>query len=286
MQDYDLGRVFARMFEMVRANFMPVAGFVLLTVLVSFVISLASSASMFASIGQAMQSGSLDASSMAEIAAASQASQASPLYWIAQAIGLLITSAVLAGCTDACLRSARGENANFSTTLAAALKYCLPVLGFLLLYILAIVVVVVIAALIGGFVAGWLGGLLGLAAFLFLGALWMVALPALVNEDTGVFGAFGRSAALTSGHRGMIILTMILWFLMLFVLALLIVALLGGFGFVLAKISPFLLVILLVPYLAIIIAYQLFSASSMASVYAELRHVKDGGDSVLTDVFS
>lgn len=286
MESYDVGRVFSRMFEMVRINFWAVAGFVLLATLVSFAISLLSLGSMFAAIGEAVQTGGLGSDSALQIAAASQSAQASPLYWVGQLIGLVVASAILAGCVDACLRSNRGESASFSTSWAAALNYCLPVFGFMILYILAISAVVTVAALIGVFVAGWLGVLIGLAAVLVLGSMLVVALPALVNGDAGVFGSFGRSVSLTKGHLGIIVVSLILFVLMLFALMLVVVLVLGLFGIVLAKISPVLLILMIVPYVALLIAYQLLASGSMTAIYAELRDIKEGGDSALGDVFA
>lgn len=46
-----------------------------------------------------------------------------------------------------------------------------------------------------------LGFLLLIIPGLFLLTIWFVAMPARVAEDISVFGAFSRSAALTSGRR-------------------------------------------------------------------------------------
>ena len=67
---------------------------------------------------------------------------------------------------------------------------------------------------------------------------------------------------------------------------LVVVLVLGLFGIVLAKISPVLLILMIVPYVALLIAYQLLASGSMTAIYAELRDIKEGGDSALGDVFA
>jgi hypothetical protein len=285
MQSYDLGRVFSRLHKMVRANFAAVAGLVLIAAGIGFVIRILSMGSMVSTWGKMVQTG-MNTESLKEMVVASQAAQASPLYWIGNLIAGAVGCAVLAGCTDACLRSNRGEVTNFSTSLRAGLQFCLPVLGFLLLYGLALGVAMIPAFIIGALVSGGLGVFIGLFSILALVTLWSVAVPAMINEGTGVFGAFGRSMALTSGNRLMIFLTYFLWTLMLIVMFAVIGGILAVVAIVFTKISPFLLVLLIVPYLAIIIIYRLFSVGAMSSVYAELREIKDGGDNSLTDVFA
>lgn len=123
-----------------------------------------------------------------------------------------------------------------------------------------------------------------------LAMMWAVAAPALVAERRGIFGALGRSRALTKGLRWQIlgltlIILLIRWFFSALGLAL--VAIVGGgdaiFSFA-ANGFPWW-------YLAISVVTQTIDlvivAALQTSLYVELLRVKEGpGTSNLAEIFA
>ncbi|RST30623.1 hypothetical protein HMF7854_07075 [Sphingomonas ginkgonis] len=78
-----------------------------------------------------------------------------------------------------------GRGPSLGESLSAGLRYALPVVGFTILWYIGI----------------FLGTLLLIVPGLILLTMWAVAVSALVEERTGVIGAFGRSRELTKGSR-------------------------------------------------------------------------------------
>lgn len=68
---------------------------------------------------------------------------------------------------------------------AVGLRHALPMAGVSILFWLGV----------------WVGSILLIVPGLMLATAWAVAAPALIEERTGVFSAFGRSATLTKGAR-------------------------------------------------------------------------------------
>ncbi len=109
---------------------------------------------------------------------------------------------------------------------------------------------------------------------------WCLCVPAYVVEQTGIFGAFSRSATLTKGNRWRIFLLMILYFIALFIIE----ALMGFFsapmriaagGAVAAAgaLGP-MRVLVFTPLLNT--ANSLVGAVGVAAIYVELRRVREG----------
>ena len=106
--------------------------------------------------------------------------------------------------------------------------------------------------------------------------MWMVSSPVLMVEGKGVFDSLSRSRALTSGNR---------WKLLGIVIVFIVFSIIVSI--------PFGIFTLLSPVLGVIgsaLASAITSAVSsagVASIYIELRNMKDGTDtSTLADVFS
>ena len=153
-----------------------------------------------------------------------------------------------------------GRRASIGECLSVGLRNILPLLGLGVLMGLAVT--------------------LGFALFIVPGVLmilaWSVAVPSLVVERVGVFGAFGRSADLTQGHRGAIfILLIVFWILS---------AVIGAAAAAVVSVAG--------PVASMIVlglvrgAETLIWAAGVASIYSELRAIKEGvGPEALAAVF-
>lgn len=291
MQNYDLGRVFSRLFQMVTRCFLPASGFIAVCIIAMLAVLALAFGSLFtAMLGSIGASPTDQAEAMQQAMMSLMAGGVGIVMLIIGLIGaLFISSVMIAGLVDACLRSARGETPSFSSCFAAGMSNCLKLTGFMFLWQLLLVVVIgVIAGSLGYFVSGWLGGLVGVILFTILTALFSPAIPALVNEpETGAIGAFSRGSSLASGHLGMIVLTLILWTLMYGAFSFIVSLVLGLFGGLLGAISSYLMVLMIVPYLAFYVVIYLFMYGTMATIYSELKMIKEGGDGQnMADVFS
>ena len=140
-----------------------------------------------------------------------------------------------------------------------------------------------------------LGTLFGLILLIVPGLIWatswVVAGPALIGDDTGSQGPLARSAQLTKGHRWPIFGLMLLFLLVYVVLAGL-----SGIVFYLcwrwiAPLTPWLkdseqgAGILATPI--VLALYEVFAAAGSASIYWELKLVREGGGAdVVSRVFA
>lgn len=98
---------------------------------------------------------------------------------------LIVTCLMLACVIHASVAHADARRARLGDCLKVAGKRLAPLLGVIVLYCLGVVI----------------GSLLFLIPGLMLLMLWAVAIPVIVEERAGVFGAFGRSQELTRGAR-------------------------------------------------------------------------------------
>ncbi len=100
-------------------------------------------------------------------------------------ISVVLQAIVQGALVRATVAHTEGRRASFGESVSAGLAVALPLIGLGILMALAVGI--------------------GLALFLVPGiilyCMWAVASPALVEERTGVFGAFGRSRELTRGAR-------------------------------------------------------------------------------------
>lgn len=187
---------------------------------------------------------------------------------IVSLVSMVFGSVLQAALVHGTVSDLNGQKASFGDCLQTGLRTCLPVIG------LSIVMSV---ALVFGFVLLIVPGVLMMLA-------WSVAVPVLVVEHTGVFGAFGRSAELTKGHRwaifGLIIAVFIIsGAISLAVTPLNAVLVLHGEG--LGAMWPLLIVQGLH---AVFIA--MINATGTAAIYYELRSIKEGiGPEQLASVF-
>jgi hypothetical protein len=193
------------------------------------------------------------------------------------------------------VRAMRDGRAEFGITLARMGRRLLPLIGTsLVLFLAAVACVLAVAvpsgagaALLGvgsgaaGGAAHIIGILLAIPALILLSIGWVMmaaAIPACLNEDLGVVATLRRSAGLTKGSRWLIFAS----FLVLYVVT-------GIISFAWESLSTSLggsvfAVYLIAPATALT---DTFSSAFNASIYHELRLVKDGAaTNRLSEVFT
>lgn len=159
------------------------------------------------------------------------------------------------------------ETAPFRDSVRVARKYIWPLIGFAIL--------------------ATLGILAGMIMFIIPGVIlmlmWMVGIPALIIEETGVSGAFTRSADLTSGYKW--------WIFLLIIIFAIIGSIISAAGAVIAAplggslqevlmsggslTAPYLIMSALIN--AVVQTFStLVSAAGTAAIYYELRRIKEG----------
>ena len=247
---FDLGRVVERTFASIGRNF---AVFLLLALLLAGLPALATGSILTLSginSGNPSAAGPGDAANLLAIGLS-----VIGLVYLVGAIAAFILQAAIVYGTIADLN---GRRAEFGECLSTGLR------SWFWLFLLAIVVTV----------AEVFGYILFIAPGLMMAVAWMVAVPAQVVERTGVFGAIGRSAELTRGHRWPIFGLLVIY--------------LVGVGVLAASLSPATMQaatqIVAQPLLAV--ATSLIGAAGVASVYYELRSTREGiGPEALAAVF-
>jgi|WetSurMetagenome_2_1015567.scaffolds.fasta_scaffold74583_3 hypothetical protein len=165
-----------------------------------------------------------------------------------------------AGLTYGSVLDLNGRRPSFGECLSVGLRNILPLIGLGILMGLAVA---------AGFILFIVPGVL-------MALAWSVAVPSLVVERTGVFGAFSRSADLTRNHRGAIfILSVAFWILSLVI------------GIVVGAVFAFTGPEVNVAVLGVVRgAETLIGAAGIASIYYELRSIKEGvGPEALAAVF-
>jgi MFS family permease len=179
--------------------------------------------------------------------------------------GLALQAAIIYGT----VAHLNGRRAGFGECLANAARHLLP------LCLLAIVM--------------GLAEIVGLMFFIFPAAMmamaWIVAVPALVSERTGVFGALGRSADLTRRHRWAIFGLAIVYWIVYAVFRQVLATVIMTFS---ASTAPFggLMLGTIVAGVIMTVAGQVIASAGVASIYYELRSTKEGiGPEALAAVF-
>ena len=173
---------------------------------------------------------------------------------VAGLAGLILQGTIIYGTVS----DLNGRPASLADCLSVGLRSFLPLLGIgILLY-----------------TAVFFGSLLLLVPGIMMGLAWCVAVPAYVVEQTGVLGAFGRSAELTRGNRWRIFGLVVIYLVVLVILELV----LGVFGSV-ASISAggglsLMQVAVARPLLGI--GAALIGTVGAAVLYVDLRQIKDG----------
>jgi hypothetical protein len=187
---------------------------------------------------------------------------------IAYLFGLVLGSVLQAALVHGTVSDLNGKKASFADCLQTGLRTCLPVIGLSIVFGIALMFGLVLLVVPG--------------VLMFLA--WAVIVPVLVVEKTGVFGAFGRSAELTKGHRWAILgLAVVVWLISM-ILGLAIMpfqSALAQQGAGIAAMAPILLINGIVSVFTTTIV-----ATGTASIYYELRSIKEGiGPEQLAAVF-
>jgi len=167
-----------------------------------------------------------------------------------------------------------GRPADIGGSLQAAFVMILPMIGLTLVIWGALLIAGLIVAAF--FAAAPLLGVLavlGLAVFgVMVFIMWLVAVPVLVEERAGVFGSLSRSTSLTAGSRwrifGLLVLYVIFW---------MVVSSVFGMFFAFNPMQNVILVAAVSAASATVTG--VFTATMTASLYVELRTVKEGATS-------
>jgi len=265
MATLDIGRTFSRMSSLVGSSFASVGVFVLGVHVVTTGLQFFINRQM---IGAMAGIAPTPGNPLAGLAVFS-----SGWYWASLVIAMALGGFSMAGGIGGMLRIARGEATSVADCVAIGAGKLLPVLGFSILWGLAI----------------GLGSMLLVVPGLILLTMWSAGLPALVAGDTGVFGAFGRSRALTRGSRWRIFAVLLIMLIVIYVVMFVV---LGAVGFsmmpkpgtpvnatMLAASSPLVMLgSMVVGTLSVLVIDAL-----LVSIYTELD---DGSGGRLANVFS
>lgn len=185
MESFDIGRTFSRTWALLGQSITGVGLFVLITTAASMAVQGVTS-SMFVDQLQAARSGADPVAGLRVFT--------SGWYWLTVLVSLTVTSFAFGGATFGILKGTQEQPAGLSDCAQAGIAKLGPILAiFLLTYI--------------GVVAGLI---LLLVPGIIVALMWSVATPALLAENLGVLGSFGRSRALTKGSRGKIFLVLLL----------------------------------------------------------------------------
>ena len=104
--------------------------------------------------------------------------------------------------------------------------------------------------------------------------MWSVVVPVFVVEHPGVFASFGRSRALTKGHRGKIFLLVLLYIVIAWIISVA-MALIMGVSLVRPGAGNFAPAYLIANWL-VSVPLMALVAVGVAAIYYELRLVKEG----------
>ncbi|WP_296596384.1 hypothetical protein [Phenylobacterium sp.] len=197
-----------------------------------------------------------------------------------QAIGFsglaaLITSAILQGAlVYGTVQDLNGQRPSIADCLTTGLRAFLPLIGLTILL----------------FIALMFGLILLIVPGIMMGCAWCVAVPSLVADRTGVFGAFSRSAELTRGNRWRIFAL----FIVVWIIAMVIGAVIGGVTLAMTfgsgGLDPVALARSPVQILGNLLSNALSSlitSTGVAVLYVELRKAREGAaPQWLAEIFS
>lgn len=179
-------------------------------------------------------------------------------------LGILISAFVQGVLTKATVAEGEGRKASFSECALAALPVALPLIGLSILLALGV----------------GLGFVLLIVPGIMLYIAWSVAAPVLIQERSGVFEAFRRSADLTKGSRWKIfgiLLVLVIAYYLFGALGAAVGLASGGLddpGFATGAMPIKFIAINLIVGLIV----NTFWGTVQASLYVELREWKDGPD--------
>ena len=202
-----------------------------------------------------------------------------PLFYFSVAAAITLFSIFSSMLTQGALVRAtiahsEGREASFSESALAGLRVVLPLFVLGILFSLGLL----------------LGFVLLIIPGIFLYLMWAVAAPALVEERTGIFGAFNRSSYLTKGARWQILglgfIMLVIYWIFSGVVATILVLIYGVQGLA-ASIQHGLPLTWLVVSAVLSTILTAIITTIQTSLYVELRNWKDGPASEkLADIFA
>ena len=137
-----------------------------------------------------------------------------------------------------------------------------------------------------GFATG-LGFVFLLVPGLIMMTVWIVTVPALVIEKTGVFGSFSRSAELTRGHRWSVFAILLVYFIAVGIISSVNLVLMGGTTAAIAASHVGFNPIVVGFNVVFNVLIGMVSATGVAVIYYELRRSREGvAPQALVDTFS
>ncbi|MES1971760.1 MAG: hypothetical protein V4472_04820 [Pseudomonadota bacterium] len=189
-------------------------------------------------------------------------------------LGIAFSMLTQGALVRATVAHSEGRDASFGEAAAAGLRVILPLFVLGILFGLGIM----------------LGLFLLIVPGIILCTMWAVAAPALVEERTGVFGAFGRSRYLTKGARWQVFAIGLMMIALYWAFSALIAALvfgIYGMGELQAITAQGLPIAWLAVSGLITTVLTAIITTMQTSLYVELREWKDGpATAVLTEVFA
>jgi hypothetical protein len=178
-------------------------------------------------------------------------------------VSLVFSGLMQATITRGLVIEHEGGRPSFGQCLAGGLRFALPIVVFMVVWWIALVFGLVLLIVPG----------------LILLTMWSVAIPAMVEENTGIFGAFGRSRELTRGSRwrifGLLIMLLVLFYLIL--------AIIGLLGFSATALTDLESSAAAPPLMFLIgaalsgVVFNLLWSTIQPSLFVELRDAKEGG---------
>ncbi len=181
-------------------------------------------------------------------------------------VGLVLGVIFQAGLMYAAVQDLNGGPATIGEFLTIGAKAFLPLIGLGLLAGVAIDI---------GFIFLIVPGVL-------LILRWSIAAPVLICEGRGILGSMGRSAALTKGRRGAILLLFLMIFIILLVIDGVFFGLMGGMTSLgrpqnyVPSLTPLALSgMIIAPLISIV--FSAFFAVMMAALFHHLRATREGG---------
>lgn len=239
-QQIDVGKVVSRSFEVIKRNAGPYAGVALLLGGLPGLL-----------VGFATLYGVESSNPLAMFM--------SPFYWAAILVSYLCGSVLQAALVRSSILDLSGRPADINGSLRAALALLLPLIGLTLL-----TSVIMIFGLI----------LLIIPGIIFY-VMLSVAVPVMVEERAGVIGSMERSVALTRGSRWQVFGVLVIFALFNMAVGMVLGVVGGVAGAGAGGGSPSLVGQLFVSSVSGV-AVALVLAAMLASLYVELRTVKEG----------
>ena len=256
----DIGRVFSQTFAVLRRNFVAFFG-------LSFLLT-----GLPTGIMAFVQAGRLPKVSTDPLAAFSPAMIVPTL--LAVLVVVVAVSVLQGALIHGTVQDMNGNRPSLGDCLATGLRSFLPLLAVSILFSLALAGATILLIVPG----------------IMLGCAWCVVVPALVADRTTIRGAFGRASDLTRGNRWRIFGLFLIFWVALFVFAMIAGALIvgaalgtGGFDPVSFATSPLQIGL---QTLINAVSYAI-SSTGVAVLYVELRRAREGlGAEGLAGIFS